>query len=202
MPGRRQPAVSVGILGIRHSLLQKHASEYAPREAFLESKECRVFGKGPHSLLCSAGHGDWTQLTGKGLGRAPGSGVAAGLGPGHWCGVPGRPRGDPPSPGRTHSANHPRSRRGAGPAPAGPRKGARGTRTPLSRDRCPRPVLHPPGRARASLPLPLRLGRAPPSAGVGGRNINSSSCFLTPAVSPAPERGALGFCSCLFFLLL
>lgn len=44
------------------------------------------------------------------------------------------------------------------------------------------------GRVR-SLPLSpsLSLGRAQPSDGVGGRNINSNSCFLTPAVS-LPEH--------------
>lgn len=36
-------------------------------------------------------------------------------------------------------------------------------------------------------PLSLSLGRAPPSDEVGGRNINSNSCFLTPAVS-LPEH--------------
>lgn len=46
IPGRSQAAVSVGILGIRHSLRQKQASEHVPREAFLESKECRVFEEG------------------------------------------------------------------------------------------------------------------------------------------------------------
>lgn len=43
----------------------------------------------------------------------------------------------------------------------------------------------PPEEAATALALCLSLclGRAPPSDEVGGRNINSNSCFLTPAVS-------------------
>lgn len=41
------------------------------------------------------------------------------------------------------------------------------------------------------LPRSLSLGRAQPSDEVGGRNINSNSCFLTPAVS-LPEHTFFG----------
>lgn len=118
--------------------------------------------------------------------HAPGLDQLTALGSGQgWGRSPVR---GPPEPGGTRRANHPR---------------AGGTRTPLWGCGCPRPVPHPPGPARASLPLPLRLGRAPPSAGVGGRNINSSSCFLTPGCQPCPPNGArLGFCSCLFYFFI
>lgn len=65
--------MSVGILGTRHSLSQKHASEHVPGEAFLESKECRVFEEGQHSLRSRAG--------------------PAGPAPAHREGAPGRRQG-------------------------------------------------------------------------------------------------------------
>lgn len=130
IPGRSQAAVSVGILGTRHSLRQKQASEHVPREAFLESKECRVFEEGQHSRPSSAGPWTGPSSPGRSWAGLPALGWWQG-----WGRVPGagRSRGAPRSPGRTHSGNHPRSRRSAGPAPAGPREG-RGGHGPHFRD--------------------------------------------------------------------